>query len=108
MDYLSKLAFPSHVLMLQRKGIFGKEAVIYVSDAGKFDTELCKKESNDNLAQPKPERLSSYSPGQRPGNESSPTILRPVRAKADVCCYALTGRRDKHYSIPRALPWAIR
>ncbi|RGX75781.1 hypothetical protein DXA68_20905, partial [Bacteroides stercorirosoris] len=39
----------------------------------------------------KPERLASYSPGQRPGNESSPTILRPVRAKADVCCYALQG-----------------
>jgi hypothetical protein len=44
MDYLSKPAFPSHVLMLQRKGIFGKEAVIYVSDAGKFDTELIRNE----------------------------------------------------------------
>lgn len=44
MDYLSKPAFPSHVLMLQRKGIFGKEAVIYVSDAGKFDTELYSNE----------------------------------------------------------------
>ncbi len=42
MDYLSKPAFPSHVLMLQIKGIFVKATVIYVSDAGKFDTKLKK------------------------------------------------------------------
>ena len=28
-----------------------------------------------------------------------PTILRPVRAKAHVGCYALTGRKEKHMSI---------
>lgn len=33
----------------------------------------------------------------------APTILRPVRAKAYVCCYALTGRKEKHMAIPQGV-----
>jgi len=33
----------------------------------------------------------------------APTILRPVRAKAHVCCYALTGRKEKHMAIPQGV-----
>ena len=40
MDYLSKHAFPSSVLMLQRKGIYVTGSIIYVSDTGNFDTKL--------------------------------------------------------------------
>ena len=32
-----------------------------------------------------------------------PTILRPVKAKAHVCCYALTGRKEKHMAIPQGV-----
>ncbi len=32
-----------------------------------------------------------------------PTILRPVRAKAHVGCYALTGRKEKHMAIPQGV-----
>ena len=31
------------------------------------------------------------------------TILRPVRAKAHVCCNALTGRKEKHMAIPQGV-----
>ncbi len=33
----------------------------------------------------------------------APTILRPVRAKAHVCCDALTGRKKKHMAIPQGV-----
>ena len=33
----------------------------------------------------------------------APTILRPVRAKAHVCCNALTGRKEKHMAIPQGV-----
>ena len=33
----------------------------------------------------------------------APTILHPVRAKAHVCCYALTGRKEKHMAIPQGV-----
>ena len=32
-----------------------------------------------------------------------PTILRPVRAKAHVGCYALTGRKEKHMAISQGV-----
>ena len=33
----------------------------------------------------------------------APTILRPVRAKSHVYCYALTGRKEKHMAIPQGV-----
>ena len=33
----------------------------------------------------------------------APTILRPVRAKAHVCCNVLTGRKEKHMAIPQSV-----
>ena len=70
----------------------------------RVDMNQIRNEIDDNFARPKAESLSSYSPGNALGIGMY-VSLRPVRAKARVWCYALTGRKIVGYgSFPGRCP----